>query len=49
MLIQLVQMRVNYCLLDSDQVFIGYVIKQLELVENGEVPNAKAVVPNIFR
>ena len=49
LLIQLVQLRVNYCLLDSDQVFIGFVIKQLEHVENGEVPNAQKVVPNIFR
>ena len=49
LLIQLVQLRVNYCLLDSDQVFIGFVIKQLEHVENGEVPNAQRVVPNIFR
>ena len=49
LLIQLVQLRVNYCLLDSDQVFIGFVIKQVELVENGEIPNAERVVPNIFR
>jgi huntingtin len=49
LLIQLVQLRVNYCLLDSDQVFIGYVIKQIEFVENGEVANANMVVPNIFR
>ena len=35
--------------MDSDQVFIGFVIKQVELVENGEIPNAQKVVPNIFR
>ena len=37
LLIQLVQLRVNYCLLDSDQIFIGYVIKQLEYVEEGQM------------
>ena len=29
LLSHLVQIRVNYCLLDSDQIFIGYVIKQV--------------------
>ncbi|KAJ8928271.1 hypothetical protein NQ314_019222 [Rhamnusium bicolor] len=35
---QLVQLRVNYCLLDSEQVFIGFVLKQFEYIEEGQVP-----------
>lgn len=37
LLIHLVQIRVNYCLLDSDQIFIGYVIKQFEYIEEGQI------------
>ncbi|PIO23793.1 hypothetical protein AB205_0159780, partial [Aquarana catesbeiana] len=36
LLAQLVQLRVNYCLLDSDQVFIGFVLKQFEYIEVGQ-------------
>lgn len=49
LLVQLVQLRVNYCLLDSDQIFIGYVIKQLELIEEGQILKANLLIPNIFR
>ncbi|CAG2061280.1 unnamed protein product, partial [Timema podura] len=38
LLIQLVQLRVNYCLLDSDQIFIGFVLKQFEFIEEGQIP-----------
>ena len=37
LLSQLVQLRVNYCLLDSDQVFIGFVIRQFEYIEEGQI------------
>ncbi|EEC18039.1 huntingtons disease protein huntingtin, putative, partial [Ixodes scapularis] len=37
LLAQLVHLRVNYCLLDSDQIFIGFVIKQFEFIEEGQV------------
>nr|CAD7575629.1 unnamed protein product [Timema californicum] len=40
LLIQLVQLRVNYCLLDSDQIFIGFVLKQFEFIEEGQIPVA---------
>jgi hypothetical protein len=33
-----VQLRVNYCLLDSDQIFIGFVLKQFEFIEGGQIP-----------
>lgn len=38
LLSNLVQLRVNYCLLDSDQIFIGYVLKQFEFIEDGQIP-----------
>ena len=37
MLAQLVQLRVNYNMLDSDQVFMGFIIKQFESIETGMV------------
>lgn len=48
LLAQLVQLRVNYCLLDSDQIFIGFVIKQFEYVEEGQIPFAELLIPKIF-
>ncbi|XP_059408549.1 huntingtin-like isoform X2 [Carassius carassius] len=48
LLTQLVQLRVNYCLLDSDQVFIGFVLKQFEYIEVGQFRNSEEIVPNIF-
>ncbi|KDR16213.1 huntingtin [Zootermopsis nevadensis] len=48
LLSQLVQLRVNYCLLDSDQIFIGFVLKQFEFIEEGQIPNAEELIPRIF-
>jgi len=48
LLIQLVRLRVNYCLLDSDQIFIGFVLKQLEAIEEGQLNNAEFLIPHIF-
>ena len=48
LLIQLVRLRVNYCLLDSDQIFIGFVTKQLEAIQEGEINKADLLVPDIF-
>ncbi|KAJ8383153.1 hypothetical protein SKAU_G00039310 [Synaphobranchus kaupii] len=48
LLAQLVQLRVNYCLLDSDQVFIGFVLKQFEYIEVGQFRDSESIVPNIF-
>ncbi|XP_030643764.1 huntingtin [Chanos chanos] len=48
LLAQLVQLRVNYCLLDSDQVFIGFVLKQFEYIEVGQFRDSEVIVPNIF-
>ncbi|XP_040822385.1 huntingtin [Ochotona curzoniae] len=48
LLAQLVQLRVNYCLLDSDQVFIGFLLKQFEYIEVGQFRESEAIIPNIF-
>ncbi|XP_071090376.1 huntingtin-like isoform X1 [Haliotis cracherodii] len=49
LLAQLVQLRVNYCLLDSDQIFIGFVLKQFEFIEEGQIRNSEMLVPHIFQ
>ncbi|XP_033756060.1 huntingtin-like [Pecten maximus] len=48
LLSQLIQLRVNYCLLDSDQVFIGFIIKQIEFIEEGQIRNSDSLIPNLF-
>ncbi|XP_013142471.1 PREDICTED: huntingtin [Papilio polytes] len=45
---QLLALRVNYCMLDSDQVFIGFLMKQLDLVEQHEIPNCCELVNSIL-
>ncbi|CAL1538264.1 unnamed protein product [Lymnaea stagnalis] len=49
LLAQLIQLRVNYCLLDSDQIFIGFVIKQFEYIEEGQIRNSEVLIPHIFQ
>lgn len=48
LLAQLVQLRVNYCLLDSDQIFIGFVIKQFEYIEEGQIIKTDKLITRIF-
>ncbi|XP_033632694.1 huntingtin-like isoform X2 [Asterias rubens] len=48
LLAQLVQLRVNYCLLDSDQIFINFVVKQFEYVEEGQIKDYDTLIPHIF-
>ncbi|XP_046972841.1 huntingtin [Vanessa cardui] len=48
LLCQLLALRVNYCMLDSDQVFIGFLMKQLDLVEQHEIPNCCELVNSIL-
>ncbi|XP_068625469.1 huntingtin [Battus philenor] len=45
---QLLALRVNYCMLDSDQIFIGFLMKQLDLVEQHEIPNCCELVNSIL-
>nr|CAH7759250.1 unnamed protein product [Callosobruchus chinensis] len=49
LLSQLVQLRVNYCLLDSDQVFINFVLKQFEFIEEGQILYSEELIPKIFQ
>lgn len=48
LLTQLVQLRVNYCLLDSDMVFISFIQKQFEFIEEGQISNAEDLIMCIF-
>ena len=48
LLIQLMQLRVNYSLLDSDGVFVKILLKQLESAEGHLWKDAKNVIPDIF-
>ncbi|GBP28818.1 Huntingtin [Eumeta japonica] len=45
---QLLTLRVNYCMLDSEQIFIGFLLKQLELVEQHEIPDCCDLVNHIL-
>ncbi len=49
LLVQLVKLRVNYCLLDSDKIFVNHVLKQLELIEEGQIVHANILIPDIFK
>ena len=48
LLVTLVRLRVNYCLLDSDQIFIGFVTKQLESLQEAEITDCEKLIPYIF-
>ncbi|XP_017892227.1 huntingtin isoform X3 [Ceratina calcarata] len=48
LLSQLVQLRVNYCLLDADGIFIGFVLKQFEFIEEGHVQQTEDLLSKIF-
>lgn len=48
LLSQLVQLKVNYCLLDSERIFIGFVLKQFEFIEEGHVKQTEDLLPKIF-
>ncbi|OAD60204.1 Huntingtin [Eufriesea mexicana] len=48
LLSQLVQLKVNYCLLDSERIFIGFVLKQFESIEEGHVQKTEDLLPKIF-
>ncbi|KAG8267649.1 hypothetical protein J6590_047234 [Homalodisca vitripennis] len=48
LLTQLVQLRVNYCLLDSDQIFIEFVLKQFDFLEVGQINHPEVLIPKVF-
>lgn len=37
LLSELIQLKINYCLLDSEQVFITFVLSQFQLIEEGQL------------
>ncbi|BES96378.1 huntingtin [Nesidiocoris tenuis] len=49
LLTQLVNLKVNYCLLDSEQVFIKFVKSQFEYIEAGQIHNVELLLPQIFK
>lgn len=49
LLIQLIQLRVNYCLLDSDKIFVNFIVKQLESIEESHFTNVYVIIPDIFK
>ncbi|KAK2585924.1 hypothetical protein KPH14_010508 [Odynerus spinipes] len=48
LLSQLIQLKVNYCLLDSEWIFIGFVLKQFEVIEEGQIQQVEELLPKIF-
>ena len=48
LLSQLVQLRVNYCLLDSDQIFINYILKQFDFIENIQHVEFDQFISHVF-
>ena len=44
----LVKVRVNYCLLDSDFVFLDFVQKQFEFIEGGLISHSEQLIDAIF-
>ncbi|XP_058802645.1 huntingtin isoform X2 [Phymastichus coffea] len=48
LLSQLVQLHINYCLMDSDKIFIGFVMKQFEFIEEGHISQTEMLLPKIF-
>ncbi|XP_065225356.1 huntingtin isoform X2 [Planococcus citri] len=48
LLTELVQLKTNYCLLDSEQVFIKFVLSQFQLIEEGQLLNIENLLPKMF-
>ena len=38
LLSELIQLKINYCLLDSEQIFIKFVLSQFQLIEEEQLP-----------
>ncbi|XP_046850180.1 huntingtin-like isoform X3 [Xenia sp. Carnegie-2017] len=48
-LVQLIRLRVNYALLDSEQAFLNFVLKQFEFIEAGQIRDVERFSPHIFQ
>ncbi|RZF49148.1 hypothetical protein LSTR_LSTR008434 [Laodelphax striatellus] len=49
LLSQLVQLRVNFLNLDSDQIFITFIHKQFDFLEEGQIRRAEELIPKLFQ
>ncbi|XP_065313898.1 uncharacterized protein LOC135923203 isoform X2 [Gordionus sp. m RMFG-2023] len=49
MLTQLIFLRVNYHLLDSDQLFLNFLFKQIEFIEQGYYEDCPKLIDNLFQ
>ncbi|XP_074614489.1 huntingtin-like isoform X2 [Acropora palmata] len=49
LLTQLIKLRVNYSLLDADQLFISFVQKQFEYIDAGQIKSCDTFLPHIFQ
>lgn len=48
LLTQLVQLHVNYCLLDTDKIFIGFVLDQFAFIDEAQIQQTDQLLPKIF-
>ncbi|KAK7570771.1 hypothetical protein V9T40_010138 [Parthenolecanium corni] len=48
LLSQLIQLKVNYCLLDSEQVFIKFLLSQFQLIEDEQLQVVDKLLPAMF-
>ncbi|EEB19481.1 huntingtons disease protein huntingtin, putative [Pediculus humanus corporis] len=46
---QLMQLGLNYCILDPEQDFVSFILKQFELIERGQMPGIEILLPQIFK
>lgn len=49
MLCQLLEFKVNYCLLDANSVFIEFVLRHVDIIETGVVRKSEILIPSIMR
>ena len=49
LLIDLLRLRVNYSLLDTDRVFVNFLLKQFEFIEQGQTREASKLLPTLFQ
>lgn len=45
---QLIQLGLNYCILDPEQDFVSFILKQFELIERGQMPYVFVVIHKIL-
>ena len=49
LLIDLLRLRVNYSLLDTGKVFVNFLLRQFEYIEQGQVREASKLLPTLFQ